>query len=206
MDVIAEVRRVRGRIRVTLDSGEALTLSQDTFGERPLEVGDQLDLEEFDQWLLPRQYRPALDRAVGLLALRAHAQEEIRRKLEADGYRPGVIEMVLYRLGKEGFLDDEAFAREWVEARSGRKIGPRRIAEELRRKGVGSSEIQDALEEVDEERFREEALALARKALGRVKAGEDRWKVRQRITGMLVRRGFGWDVAKRAVDEVLGEE
>ena len=205
MDVIVSVRKNRGKFHLTLASGEVIAVSTELFRERPFDEGDTIDLEEYDQWLLPRQYRAALDRAVGLLAMRAHARGEIEKKLTQAGYRPAVIEMVLYKLEREGLLDDADFSRQWVEARAGRKLGPRRIAQELRRKGVSSGDIEDALEEMDDDAQVEAAAALARKALDRAKPGEDPRKTAQRVIGMLVRRGYGWDIARAAIERCIGE-
>lgn len=205
MDVIMSVRRDRGRFRLELGSGEVIVVSAELFRERPFDEGDTVDLEEYDQWLLPRQYRQALDRAVGLLALRAHARGEIEKKLVQAHYRPAVVEMVLYKLEREGLLNDADFSRQWVEARSGKKLGPRRIARELRMKGVSSGEIEAALEEMDEETLLEDAATLARKGFERAKAGEDPRKTAQRISGMLARRGYHWDIIRAAVERCMEE-
>ena len=63
MDVIAALRRERGKMRVTLESGQELLIPLSLFHERPLVAGHPLDLEAYDQWLLLRQYRHALDQA-----------------------------------------------------------------------------------------------------------------------------------------------
>ena len=205
MDVIVSVRKNRGKFHLTLASGESIAVSAEIFRERPFAEGDFIDLKEYDQWLLPRQYRAALDRAVGLLAMRAHARGEIEHKLTQAGYRPAVIEMVLYKLERERLLDDSGFSRQWVEARAARKLGPRRIAQELRRKGVSASDIEGALQEIDDDAQVEAAATLAQKALDRAKAGEDPRKTAQRVIGMLVRRGYGWDIARAAIERCMGE-
>lgn len=203
MDVITAIKKERGRFRLTLDSGEAVVVAGELFRERPFAEGDLIDLQAYDEWLLPRQYRAALDRAVALLAMRAHSRGEIERKLTQSHYRPATIEMVLYKLEREGLLDDADFSRQWAEARAGRKLGPRRIAQELRHKGVAAADIEEALSGLDDEQQIEAAAALAEKALARAKPGEDPRKTAQRITGMLARRGYSWDVARSAIERVM---
>ena len=205
MDVIVSVRRERGHFRLALASGEVVVVGAELFRERPFDEGDMIDLEEYDQWLLPRQYRAALDRAVGLLALRAHARGEIEAKLRQAHFRPAVIEMVLYKLEREGLLDDADFSREWAEARARRRLGPRRIAQELRMKGVAQEEIDAALQGFDEEEQLEAAVALARKGFARGKAGEDPRKAQQRVAAMLARKGYDWEVVRRAVEAARDE-
>ena len=150
-----------------------------------------------------RQYRHALDRAVACLAARAHSKHEIAQKLLRVGYRPCTVEMVLYKLEREHLLNDADFARQWVEARSGRKLGRSRIAQELRRKGIDADEAEEALSAIGEDDQLADAIALAEKAAARAKPDEDPRKTYQRIAAMLARRGFRWDITKEALAQVL---
>lgn len=195
---VSEVKRVRGRVQIQLGS-ERIVLPASLYRERPLEPGDEVDPEEYDQWLLLHQYRPALDYAVSLLSARAYAAGELESRLLRAGYRPATAEMVLYKLSSNGLLDDADFARQWAQARAGRKLGRTRIAQELRRKGVSQEDAEAALDALDPEEQQENAAALAGKALRRAKPGEDPRKTAQRITAMLARRGFSYDQARDAI-------
>lgn len=202
MDVIASLRKERGKMRVTLESGQELHIPLSLFHERPLAPGQALDLEAYDQWLLLRQYRHALDRAVGYLAARARSRRELESRLLRCGYRPATVEMVLYKLQRENLLDDADFARQWVEARSGRTLGKRRIAQELQRKGVSRAQTEAALSAVDEEAETEACRRAAEKLSARYGREEPRQAV-QKLTQALVRRGFGWEEARQAAQQAL---
>lgn len=205
MDVIASIKKERGYFRLTLDSGESIMVSGELFRERPFAEGDEIDLEAYDEWLLPRQYRAALDRAVAMLAARAHSRGEIEQKLLRAHFRPATVEMVLYKLQRENLLDDADFARQWAAARTNRKLGRNRIAQELRRKGVSASDIEEALSDIDGDDQLDAAVSLVEKALNRAKPGEDPRKTAQRIAGMLARRGYPWDVAREAIQRAMQE-
>ncbi len=202
-ELITAIRRERGKYRVTINGAEDVLVPISLMRERPLREGQEIDLEEYDNWLMVRQYRFALDRAVGYLAMRAHSRREIEQKLLRIGYRPCTVEMVLYKLERESLLDDADFARQWVESRAGHKLGRTRIAQELRRKGVSQDEAEEALEALDEEDQLAGAVALAEKAAARVKPDEDRRKAYHRIAAMLARRGYGWDIAKKALAQAF---
>ena len=203
MDMITAVQKERSKFRVTINGDTDILVPGKIFRERPLNEGEPIDLEEYDNWLMVRQYRQALDRAVAALASRAHSKHELEQKLLRAGYRPCTVEIVLYKLETEGFLDDADFARQWVEARTTRKLGTRRIAQELRHKGVSADEAEAALAQVDEEEQLAAATALVEKALARANPGEDPRKVANRITGMLARRGYGWDIARHALEQAM---
>ena len=203
MDVITDIRKERGRYRVIVSESDEFLVPVSLMRERPLQTGQPLDVEEYDKWLLLRQYRHALDRAVAFLAARARSRHEVEQKLLQAGYRPCTVEMVLYKLEREKLLDDADFAKQWVEARAGRKLGRSRIAQELRRKGIAADEAETALAQIDDDDQLAGAIALAEKAAARKKPGEDPRKAAGRIHAMLARRGYGWDVAKEAVHRAM---
>lgn len=163
MDVITAIRRERGKFYVTVNGDEKVVVPAPLFRERPLSEGETIDLEEYDHWLMVRQYRAALDRAVAFLASRARSRREVEARLHQAGYRPCTVEMVLYKLERERLLDDGDFARQWVEARAGRKLGKNRIARELRDKGVSAEEAEAALTALDEDDQLDAAVQLAEK-------------------------------------------
>lgn len=206
MDVITSIEKLRGRYRVTVNEVESIMVPASLMRERPLQTGQPLDLEEYDQWLMVRQYRHALDRAVAYLAARARSSREVEQKLLQAGYRPCTVEMVLYKLERENILDDADFARQWVESRSTHKLGRSRIAMELRRKGIDADEAEEALSAIDDDDQLQGAIAIAQKAAARIKPGEDPRKSASRIAGMLARRGYSWDIAKVAIERALGDQ
>ena len=206
MDVITAIKKERGRYRVTINDSEDIIVPLSLLRERPLKEGQPINLEEYDNWLMVRQYRFALDRAVGYLAARARSKHEIEQKLLQAGYRPSTVEMVIYKLQRENLLDDADFARQWVESRQIHKLGRSRIAQELRRKGVSQEEAEEALSVIDDEDQLAGAVALVEKAAARIKPGEDMRKASSRIAGMLARRGYSWDIAKQAIQQVLTDE
>lgn len=203
MDVITSIKKERGKMRITVSESDEILVPISLFRERPLEEGQPIDMDEYDNWLMVRQYRHALDKAVAFLASRARSRKEIEDKLLHCGYRPCTVEMVIYKLETENLLDDADFARQWVEARVNHKLGQNRIAQELRRKGISADEAEAALESIDSDDQLSAAIALVEKALARTKSGEDPRKTANRITAMLARRGFGWDVAREAISQAM---
>lgn len=206
MDVITAIKKERGKYRVTVNDSEDLLVPISLMRERPLKEGQPIDLEDYDNWLMVRQYRFALDRAVGYLATRARSVREIEQKLLQAGYRPSTVEMVIYKLQRENLLDDADFARQWVESRQNHKLGRSRIAQELRRKGISQEEAEEALSAIGDEDQLAGAVALAEKAAARIKPGEDLRKASSRIAGMLARRGYSWDIARQAIEQALSDE
>ena len=89
-----------------------------------------------------------LEAAARFLEARARSIGEVRRRLTSAGYQADLVEGAITRLGELGMLDDEAFARAWVESRDrARPRGERALADELRLRGVDRAVIVAALDE-----------------------------------------------------------
>ena len=113
-DLITAVERSKKGAVVTLNGEEKIFVSRALLFEREFTEGQSLRRDELARWLLPRQYPEALNLAVSLLAQRARSSGEIEQKLRDRFYLPETVEMVLYKLEKEHFLNDEAFATEYA--------------------------------------------------------------------------------------------
>jgi regulatory protein len=156
--------------------------------------------------------------AFRFLEARARSVAETRRRLSDAGYRPELIDGAIARLLAIGLLDDEAFARHWVESRDrARPRGAIALKRELRLRGVdpgviaaairarGSAEADDpfgaALDEDDTERRPDPDETAAARLLERRRRDLDRVadprKRRARAYALLARNGFGPEIASR---------
>lgn len=200
---LISVHRDHGRATLTLSSGETLAMPRAMLKERPYRGGTPFDREAFDSFLLERSYPFAMEKAVALLAMRPRTQQEIADALRKNAYPERTIARVMARLDEAGYINDSDFAEQWAASRTNKGMGSRRIRMELRRKGVGSEAIDEALSAIDEDDLLSGALKAARKAA----SGKDLFnpKDRQKILAALARRGYGYTEAKQALD-MLKEE
>jgi regulatory protein len=160
---------------------------------------------------------PEVVLAAGLrfLEARSRSVEEVRRRLADAGYRPELIAATLDRLTLIGLLDDELFARGWIESRDrARPRGELALRRELSQRGVGRAEISAALDDrrvqaderarvgspgaEDGEPSGSPDEAAARRLIDRRRRDLDRIpdprKRRQRAYALLARNGFDPDV------------
>lgn len=200
---LISVHRDHGRATLTLSSGETLAMPRAMLKERPYRGGTPFDREAFDSFLLERSYPFAMEKAVALLAMRPRTQQEIADALRKNAYPERTIARVMARLDEAGYINDSDFAEQWAASRTNKGMGSRRIRMELRRKGVDSEAIDEALSAIDEDDLLSGALKVARKAA----SGKDLFdpKDRQKILAALARRGYGYTEAKQALD-MLKEE
>ena len=147
----------------------------------------------------------AKDAAYNYLSYRARSVKEVRDKLVQKEFAEEIIEQVVDDLQRQKLLNDREFARRFVEARLGRANGSRKLAQELRRKGIETEIIDEVLGEfaatLDSE---ERAVGLLGKQAWRYR-GLERDKAKRRMLGFLARRGYDAQMARSAVDKVWQE-
>lgn len=146
-----------------------------------------------------------MEAAAAFLAVRPRSVAEVGRRLRHLGYRGDLVEGVVARLAEMGYLDDEAFARAWVESRD--RAHPRAVGalrRELSLKGVERAVIDAVLAERPAAEDPDEVAArrlLARKAATLARETDPR-KRRQKAYALLARNGFSPD----QISAALGRE
>jgi len=160
-----------------------------------------------------------LEAAGRYLEARSRSVAEVRRRLTTAGYRPDLIDGAIAKLLEFGMLDDEAFARAWVESRDrARPRGERAIRQELALKGIDRSIIDAVLADrmaagatagedgaamsVDRAAA-ERLLAKHARALARVADPRQR---RQRAYALLARNGFDPETCREVAATVQADE
>lgn len=201
---VKSVRRVHSRAVLTLSNGETRVMPRALLRERPYRGGVPFDEAAFDALLRERSYPFALERAVSLLAVRARTERELRDALRQCAYSEAVIDRVIARMDEAGYIDDADFASQWAASRTGKGLGARRIAMELRQKGVDAEHIEQALGQLDEEERMESAVRAARKATRGKELSSP--ADRQKVFAALMRRGYDSASAKRAIEALREQE
>lgn len=150
-------------------------------------------------------YGRALKSATGMLSRRQHAVRELETKLLARFDRETVAG-VIGRLGELGYLDDEAFAREYARQRFSRS--PRSalaVTTELEARGVDRTVAQYAVAAVlEDEGLSDELLAekAACKKLA-ILGTADLEKNKAKVGRFLASRGFSRAAVYVTIKKIL---
>jgi regulatory protein len=89
------------------------------------------------------------EQAMNYLARREHSRQELLQKLRQKGHETEEILPVLERLSTENLQSDDRFAENFIQARQAAGYGPRRVAEELRQRGIPEALFSNYLNQVD---------------------------------------------------------
>jgi regulatory protein len=189
------------RVSVYLDEGFAFGLSRVVAAW--LKVGQELSDEKIASLKAEDERETVYQKALHFLSYRPRSSAEVRQNLTNRDISETLVDETIQRLQQTGLVNDEAFARAWVDNRN--EFHPRSksaLRMELRRKGLSDEIVRSVLDE----RVDEEALAFeaARKYARRLTGLE--WpEFRQKLGGFLVRRGFSYTTLSPVVSEVWKE-
>ena len=153
-----------------------------------------------------REWTPAEVRTYlsKLLAQRSWSRQGLLDRLHERGVPVERAQAAVLDLESFGYVDDERYAEGWAQARAQRGLGARRIAEELKQKGVG----RDLAARAARESFSDvsEAARAREVALRRLPALLARGKTQApiRLRTFLLRRGFPPGVVSGVIRSLLG--
>ena len=199
------------RINVMVDGKFRFSLDIFQVADLGIRVGKEYDEKELVELETENQFGKLYNRALEYSLMRPHSSHEIRdylyRKTLSKKYksrrtgelkeRPGVskavTERVFARLVEKGYVDDEKFARFWVENRNQRKgISSRKLRAELAAKGVASDIVERQLAAGGRSDNDELQKIIAKK--------KRQYPDEQKFMQYLARQGFSYDDIKNALN------
>lgn len=148
--------------------------------------------------------RQAMNSALRMLSRRDHSRFEVRQKLKQRGFHSEAIRDAVAECERLNYIDDERTARVYIGQLLRRGFGFRRIAIELKKKGLQGRRIEDILEqqkvEIDE---REIARRVLQKKIKSFERETDRKKRRDKIYRFLDYRGFNRSIISELIKECI---
>ncbi|MEI7689527.1 MAG: RecX family transcriptional regulator [Candidatus Saccharibacteria bacterium] len=203
--ISAQVRD-QNRVNVSVDGKYRFSLDIFQLVDLGIKVGaeyDEVGLVALEQ---ESQFGKVYGRSLEYCLMRPHSAREVRDYLyrksrskrdKTGELRPGVSSeitaRVFDRLVGKGYIDDDKFAKYWVENRSLTKgASARKLTAELCAKGVSMSIINQNLGETE----RDDATEIQKIITKKRRAYPDD----QKLIAYLARQGFNYDDIKSALD------
>jgi regulatory protein len=204
---ILKIQRLRGkrqRYRVQFDDAPDLELSDWTLGKHALRTGDELDEKFLETIRTTETTIQAKNIAINFLSYRPRSTKEVSDHLVKKGFVRVFAREVAEQLQSVHLIDDLQFARMYVRDRLQRKpTGQALLRLQLSAKGISPAMADQVLGELISEKDQQAGAVQAAKKKnrllhhGRTKMEEEKRK--KRLLDFLLRRGFSFDIALKAV-------
>ena len=202
----------KNRVNISVNGKYRFSLDIFQLGELGVKTGREYSEAELAEIENEGQFSKLYARALEYCLMRPRSIKEMRdylwKKTLSKKYktrqgdikgRPGVppvlTERVLQRLIEKSYVNDETFARWWVEYRNQTKgSSARKLQAELGAKGVGRDIVERALADSSRDDTSELQKVIAKK--------QKRYPDTQKFIAYLLRQGFSYDDVKKALNEV----
>jgi regulatory protein len=202
---ITAQQKDKNRVNVMVDGVYRFSLDIFQVADLGIRVGKGYSEEELIELETESQFGKTYARALEYSLMRPHSAKEVRdylyrktreRRTKTGDIKPGVSSAitgrVFDRLVEKGYVNDESFARYWIENRSQTKgISRRKLQLELRAKGVDSGLVDRLLTETLRSDDEEIQKVIAKK--------QRLYPDHQKFMQYLMRQGFSYDSIKRAL-------
>lgn len=206
MPVITQIKqqKSKNRVNIYLDGKFGFGIDLENFIKLGLRVEQELTQKQIDEITDKSQLQKSLEKALNFAMVRPRSEREIVgwfiRKKVANEYHDRIFE----KLKKYDLIDDEKFARWWVDQRQNfRPKSKKVLSQELRIKGIKKEIVEKVLGEI---KIDEGTLAseLIGKNLYKWEKF-DKFVARKKKTEYLARKGFSWDVIKTAIGNQIDD-
>lgn len=199
----------QNRVNVMVDGAYRFSLDVFQIADLGIRVGKDYSEQELVELETESQFGKLYARTLEYTMIRPHSAREVRDYLwrktrttkyksrqgeikEREGVSQAIADRVFERLIEKGYIDDEKFARFWVENRNQRKgSSARKLQSELQAKGVESSTIDAALTNSSRSDEDELAKIIVKKRV--------RYPDEQKFIQYLARQGFSYEDIKQAL-------
>ncbi len=204
--------RDKNRVNVSVDGEYRFSLDVFQVGELGLKIGREYTDEELTALEDEGQFGKLYGRALEYCLARPRSVKEMRdylwRKtrptkkrspktgeiIERPGVKAEITERVLARLIEKKYLDDEKFARFWLEHRFLQKgTSVRRLKLELAQKGIE----REVIDRLIAENIRSDEEELAKIIVKK----RHKYPDRQKFIAYLARQGFSYDDIATALED-----
>lgn len=155
-----------------------------------------------DQRLLMKDItaKAFLDRARHYCALSEQCEAGVRQKLISWGAASDAVELIVARLRADDYLNDERYARAYVESKVlHQHWGRQKVLYQLRLKHLSKEAIDASLASIDEKAYSDMLADEAAKKMRTL--GEPSPDNQRRLLAFLASRGFTTDEVNRVLAE-----
>ena len=133
-----------------------------------------------------------------------HCEQEMRDKMKRWELDETVQNRVIERLTKERYIDQERYARAFVNDKIRyNKWGRRKVQQALWQKRIDNDIQQRVLDEIDEKEYLDVLRPLLKQKRKSIKAESD-YELNQKLVRFALSRGFTFDIIRQClnVDEI----
>lgn len=197
MKITAITKQVKraGRYSVFVEGKYSFSLSESQVLQTKIHPNQEITEKELVQLKGDSEFGKVYERILNLLSFRRRSEWELRDYLKRKKQSSVLIEKILSKLSENGHVNDEEFAKRWVQNRRLLKpISVRKLHQELTQKRISQETIDMALSQDETNELGVLRELVERKA--------KRYPDQQKLIAYLARQGFNYQDIKHVLAEL----
>ena len=188
---------------IFIDGSFAFSIHKELILLHNIKEGEEIDLNEIGKIIKEDNKKRAFNHGLYYLSFRRRTQNEIEKYFEKKNYSQDVIEEVINKLIDYRMIDDQDYVKTFISDKiGGNPIGRKKILYELQRKGIS----QELLLNIDQWYSEEEEYKQAKRLIEKYNRKYEKSPIRERTQKIYMagqRRGFSWEIFRKAIDECI---
>jgi regulatory protein len=197
----AQKKNLRRR-SIYIDGKFAFGVNEEVVSKLGLEKGEEINEGDIKEILRHKGESEAKEASLRFLSFRRRTEKEVRDKLKRRGFDNKTIKSTIEKLKDYDLINDAEFATAWVKERlAHRPRGKKLLRQELWRKGIKKEIIDQVTDELckDEDQAASELLEKIKRRYRNIEPQV----ARRRMLGLLLRRGFSYETARKSVTPLI---
>lgn len=182
-------KRNKQKVNLFIDEEFVCGLTAESVVRARLKVGQELSENDLNEILSTSETEIAFSLACDYISRAMKTAKEMRTYLNKKGFSPVVVENVINKLKDYHYVDDDTYAKLYLNSNLTTK-GKRRLQMELTQKGVNKNIIESSLEEIDQDLVSENCFMVATKYM---KNKEINLNNLVKLQRHLISRGYDFD-------------
>lgn len=204
MPVITKIESQKNgkRVNIYVDGEYFLSMDMSLVYKLRVQKGEELDRDRIKEFVYEDDFIKAKNKALNSLSRSYQSEKRLRQKLLLE-FDIEIVDRVVEFLKEYGFIDDKSLGKMVVRSgQNSKKIGKRRILQELAKKGIDKKYTEELIEDIDDESELENARYVAEKKLSKIK-DTDKNTQRRKLYQHMSYKGFEYNVINRVIRELL---
>ena len=191
------------RVNVFVDGVYSFSLDAADAALKGIKPGKELSEKNIKNLVMDSEFTKARDAALGILSRKAISSKALGDKLLEKGYNSLVVAEAINELSDLGYIDDENYARMFLEYCHEKMWDKKKIRYEMKIKGLDDEIIEDVLSSYEDDSQIEAMVELIKTKYSGLDLSDVKNKAK--IIRFFASRGFDFSKIDIAIREISNE-
>ena len=164
MKIVKFKKMTKGRYKLELDSNEEFIIYEDIIFKYDLLLKKEISITKLESILNDNKYYEAYNLALSYIEYKLRSKKEIHSYLERKDFPNDIILKVIKDIEALGYINDRLYTKAFISDKINfTNHGPYKIKGELLSNGIDESIIDEELDNIDENIYKEKITKLIEK-------------------------------------------